>query len=290
MNPDHASVRGWPVLAGLAVLLLPTYTSLAQTLWKSDEHSFAPLIGLITLWLLWQDRRNIFRERFPDSADQVAGGVLFVIGLISHVIGRSQNVPQFEMVAQIMLLSALLLLLRGRQALRNAWFPLAFLSFMIPLPGIWIDAMTTPLKLGISVVADELLYGMALPVARSGVIISIGAYQMLVADACSGLNSLLSMSALGVLFVYLSRVRSPMHVALLLGSILPVIFVTNLFRVVLLILVTYFLGAGAGQMLHDVSSPLVFALGLLMLIGTNKLITITLSGRLPCLSYVTSQS
>jgi hypothetical protein len=70
---------------------------------------------------------------------------------------------------------------------------------MIPLPGIIVDAVTGPLKQWISVIVVELLYGVGYPIARNGVILTIGQYQMLVADACSGLHSMYSLSALGTL-------------------------------------------------------------------------------------------
>ena len=92
-----------------------------------------------------------------------------------------------------------LLLLKGPPALRVAWFAVFYMVFMIPLPGILVDAITGPLKQWVSVIVEGMLYAAGYPIARTGVTMTIGQYQLLVADACSGLNSMFSLSALGTL-------------------------------------------------------------------------------------------
>ena len=112
--------------------------------------------------------------------------------MLLYAFGRSQDIIIFEVGSQILVLIALLLLFRGWAAVRLCWFPLFFLIFMIPLPGPLVSAVTGPLKAAVSAVAESLLYTMGYPIGRSGVILSIGPYQLLVADACAGLNSMFS--------------------------------------------------------------------------------------------------
>jgi exosortase len=116
-------------------------------------------------------------------------------------------------------------------------------------------------------VTTHLLHLAGYPIARSGVVITVGHYQLLVADACSGLNSMFSLSALGVLFMYLTRRAGVAHNAIMLASILPIAFAANIVRVVALILITYHFGDAAGQgFLHGAAGILLLlvALGILL--------------------------
>jgi exosortase B len=279
LGTGKASFRGWPVLIALAVLYAPTYFDLWRTLWQSDEYSHAPLVALIVLWLSWLRRAALFGERSPTTADMTWGAAALAFGLATQVIGRSQSIPLFEMVSQIPVLAGLLLLLRGRNALHAAWFPLFFLVFMIPVPGIWIDALTSHLKSWISQISEELLYSAGLPIARNGVAITIGTYQLMVADACSGLYSMFSLTALGVLFIHLTGRDNWLHRLILVLGILPIAFLANLFRVMALILVTYYGGESAGRQLHDFSSPAVFVLATLLLVLFDRSLDRFLPGR-----------
>ena len=110
---------------------------------------------------------------------------------------------------------------------------------------------------------------MGYPIANTGVVLSIGQYQLMVADACSGLNSMFSLMALGTLFMYLAARKSVTHNAVMLASILPVAFASNIVRVIFLVLLTYHFGDEAGQgFLHGAAgiALLTVALFLLMLL------------------------
>jgi exosortase len=122
-----------------------------------------------------------------------------------------------------------------------------FIAFMLPLPSTLTDAMTGPLKQQVSALAEQILYAAGYPIARNGVVLTVGQYEMLVADACSGLNTMFSLSALGVLFMYLTGRKSWLHNAIMLASILPIAFIANVVRVLVLILITFHFGDEAGQ-------------------------------------------
>jgi exosortase B len=163
------------------------------------------------------------------------------------VVGRSQEIALFEIGALAPILAGTLLAMRGRAALRVFWFPLFFVIFMLPLPGTFTDALTGPLKQYVSEISENVLYAAGYPIARNGVVLTIGQYQLLVADACSGLNTMFSLSALGALFMYLTARTSPLHNTIMLLSILPIAFIANVVRVLVLILITYHFGDEAGQ-------------------------------------------
>ena len=165
---------------------------------------------------------------------------------------------------------AALLITLGVRAARAMWFALFFLLFMIPLPGFVVDAATGPLKQYISVIAEQVLYAAGYPIARNGVMLTIGQYQLLVADACSGLHSMFSLSAMGLLYLYLMQRTSTARNLIIMAAILPLAFAANIVRVMVLILVTYHLGDEAGQgFLHDFAGIMLFVIGLLFLFALD---------------------
>lgn len=266
---------GWlplaPLALGLAVLFLPTFHQLAQTVWHSEEQGHGPLILAVSAWLLWQ-RRAALRAAAGRGAGAAAWALLG-FGLLLYVLGRSQDILLFEVGALMPLLAASLALLFGWRLVRLAAFPLCFLVFMVPLPAALIDALTAPLKHSVSVLAENLLYAAGYPIARSGVVLSVGQYQLLVADACSGLNSMFSLSALGLLYLQLTKHPGAWRNAVLLLSILPIAFAANVVRVMILVLVTYHLGDEAGQgFIHGAAGMVLFLIALGLLIGLDALL------------------
>ena len=168
---------------------------------------------------------------------------------------------------------ALVLLLRGPQALRVWGFPFFFLIFLVPLPGVLVQAMTIPLKTAVSYAAEFLIYHAGYPVSRSGVILSVGQYQLLVADACAGLNSMFTLEALGLLYANLMGYTSKFRNVLLAILVIPIAFVANVIRVLILILVTYYLGDEAGQgFVHTFAGMVLFIIGLAMMLATDNLL------------------
>jgi exosortase B len=198
---------------------------------------------------------------------------VLAFGLLLYALGRSQDVTIFAVASQIPILTGVVLLTLGAAALRVLWFPLLFLVFMIPLPGFLVDAVTGPLKLQVSIVAEHLLYAVDYPVGRSGVSLTVGPYELLVADACSGLHSMFSLMAVGLLYSQLVPRDRWLRTGILVASILPVAFAANVARVIVLSLVTYHLGAKAGQgFIHDLASPLLFAVALLLIVALDTML------------------
>lgn len=259
------------VFAGLALLYLPTYWSLSQTIWRSPDQSQGPLMLAAALWLLFDRRRAI--AAVPAEPRNVLGGSVLAFGLLLYVVGRSQSIWIFEVGSQLFVFAALLLIFKGMAALRLAVFPILFLIFMVPLPGPLVAAVTGPLKAGVSYIASELLFAFGYPVSRAGVILTVGPYLILVADACAGLTSMFSLEAVGLL--YLNIVRHPSvtrNVALSL-LVIPIAFCANVVRVLVLVLVTYHLGDAAGQgFLHGFAGLLLFIVALVMIVAVDHVL------------------
>jgi exosortase B len=259
-------------------MYLPSYWAAAHGLWQTDELGHAPLILAISVWLFWLARVRI--AAVPLKPDSAMGWPLLVLGLFLYLFGRMFNASSVEFASQVMVVAALLLLLHGRRALAAAWFAVFYLLFMVPLPGTLVAAVTGPLKHWISILVVDLLYGMGYPIARTGVMITIGQYQLLVADACSGLNSMFSLSALGTLFMYIMARQRAWHNAVMIASILPIAFAANVVRVVILILVTFHLGDEAGQgFLHGAAGLVLMLVALLLFFALDSALNAVRSRR-----------
>ncbi|MFM7534092.1 MAG: exosortase B [Rubrivivax sp.] len=273
--PSRDSLRPFLPLAivalGWIVMFGPVYHGLATTIWDSDANGHGPFILAVSLWLLWS-RRQVLVDQATAPARWTAGALVIVVALM-YVVGRSQTVWTLEVLAQNLMLAALILAFFGWGGLRRAWFPLLFLLFMVPWPGEWTDAVTQPLKLAVSIIAAELLSLLGLPVGRSGVILSLGPYKLLVADACAGLNSLFTLEALGLLYLNLMSYQSTARKVALAVLIVPISFVANVVRVVVLALVTLYFGDEAGQgFVHSFAGMLLFAVALTLILAVDGLL------------------
>lgn len=264
-NLNLTAIVTWlPVVIGLLALYVPTINAMATELWVFDDQAHGPIILMVVLYLTWQ-LRAVFSES-PAKKQPILGGLSFVFGLLIYAVGRSQQVFIMEIGSMVPVLGGIVLMTLGFKGLRQLWFPIFFTIFMIPLPGFIIDTVTGPLKHSISILAESFLYHLGYPIARSGVTISIGMYQLLVADACSGLHSMFSLSALGFLYLYMMRYRNLPRNIMLIASILPIAFIANLFRVIALILITYYFGDEVGQgFVHKFAGLFLFVISLLSL-------------------------
>lgn len=260
-----------PILVGLACLYAPSIYSLAHTIWPTDEQGHGPIVLAVAAWLAWRRRAGLIAQ--PGATVNLAGVPLFAIGLFAYVLGRSQSINTLEVGSFMLVVTGLLLLTKGWPGLRLMTFPLFFVLFMIPLPGLLVQTFTTPLKAGAAYVAEHILHGFGFPVGRSGVILFVGPYQLQVADACAGLNSMFTLEALGLLYLNLMRYTSFARSATLAVLTLPIGFIANVIRVIILILVTYYFGDAAGQgFLHGFAGMVLFLAALLLILTADSLL------------------
>lgn len=276
--PSAAVVPWLVALAGFLVMYVPVYWWAANGIWKTDDHGHGPIILAVLAWLFWSIHKDLIA--LPARPMPLLGWPVFLFGLLLYVAGRAFNISILELGSQGVVVAGLLLLMRGWGAIRLAWFPVIYFIFMVPLPGMLVDAITGPLKMWISDIVETLLYAVGYPISRSGVILSIGQYQLQVADACSGLHSMFSLSALGTLFMYIMNRKSRLHNAVMLVSILPIAFVANIIRVIVLVLVTYHMGDEAGQgFLHGAAGMVLMIAALLFFFALDKLLETVIKER-----------
>jgi exosortase B len=266
----------WVLVAlGFAAMYIPTFIDLFNGLWSTDENAHGPIILAVSLWLLWDKWKEVRGSLADARPAPMLGAVLLFFGFVAYFIGRSQAIDTLEVASIIPVMIGLVLLMLGTAALRKLWFPFFFLIFMIPLPGVFVQMITVPLKTGVSYAAEHILYSMGYPIARTGVILVIGQYQLLVADACAGLHSLFTLEALGLLYMNLVRHKSWFRNLLLAILIIPISFCANVIRVIVLTLITYHFGDEAGQgFLHGFAGMVLFISALLLIIGVDSILRI----------------
>ena len=259
------------LVAAFVLLAVPTWMDLAREVWSTEEQSHGPVILAVSFWLLWAKRKALNDLDSPPAP--VAAAAVLLLACALFVLGRSQAIIQAEALAQVLFVLAGLLCLRGWGALRLAWFPLLFMLFSVPLPGVLVQAVTLPLKSAVSFVVEHLLHWAGYPVARTGVILSVGQFQLLVADACAGLTSIFTLEAFGLLYMHVMGYTDRRRNLLLGILVIPCAFAANVIRVVILVLVTYYFGDAAGQgFVHQFAGIVLFTVALLLLMGCDWLL------------------
>lgn len=268
--PDKAmNFTWWPIWIGLLALYVPMLVDLFDTIWQTEEQAHGPIILILLVYLVWRKREELGRV---SASNAKTGSLILLFGLLCYAEGRSQSIYILQIGSMPLVCAGVALIKLGTPGFRTLAFPFFFSLFMIPLPGLLVDAATGPLKLYISKLSTNFLYLLGYPIGRSGVAIVIGPYHLLVADACSGLHSMFSLTALGVLFLYLVNYRNRLRIVLIMASILPIAFAANVIRVIVLILITFKYGDSAGQgFIHGFAGVLLFFVSLVLLFGVDSL-------------------
>lgn len=262
----------WPVLVGLALLFVPTFYSLFTGAWISEEQGHGPIIFGLALWLIYRKWPAMLAASAPPSGARTGWAVL-ALGLAAYLLGRSQQILMLEIGSIILVMAAILLVKRGAAALRVLWFPFFFMLFMVPLPAELVAAVTMPMKMAVSWATEHLLFAAGYPISRAGVILQIGQYQLLVADACAGLQTLLTLEALGLFYLNLMRHPSAIRNIGLAIFIVPISFSANVIRVIVLTLITYHFGDAAGQgFLHGFAGMVLFVTALVLILAVDSLL------------------
>ncbi len=236
--------------------------------WRAADSYYAhgPLIPLVSGLLLWW-RRDQW-TRLP-AASSPWGFRLIWAGLLLQVFSALWRVYFTSAVSFLPVLTGLVLVFGGRRLLSQVWFPIAFLIFMIPLPLAAIANLSLQLKLFAAGASSQILFWMGIPTLQEGSILYLPHSTVLVEDLCSGLRSLISLIALGVLCTYLLKAVWWKRATLLLATV-PVAISANIVRITVVCLVSELYGAQmASGAFHDIMGFVSFGLayGGLALLG-----------------------
>ena len=257
---------------GLAALLAPTLMRLANQSWSRDFGAYGPIILATGLWLVWRQSAELKRIARPGSPWITYPLLLASVG--GYVFGRAYDFLTLEAGGVYGVFLAIFHSRAGLRAMLKTWFPLLYLAFVIPPPGSVLEDITAPLKQFVSHMATDWLSSWGLPVAREGVTIFVAQYQLLVEDACSGMNSLVGLIAVSLLYIYLMRGSSWVYSVLLLFFVIPVAIIANIIRIMVLVLLTYYGGNDLAQgFLHQTAGLFVFTIALLFIFFVDKMLS-----------------
>jgi exosortase len=264
------SGRGWLFL-GLALLIVPTLVETAREHWSREDGAHGPIILATALWLLWRERGWIGEHAQPAGSWLWAGPLLLLLPI--HAFSAAYGILSVATASLYLILLVLAFGYWGSAVLRKLWFPLLYFAFLIVPPGSLVTEATLPLKLWISGAAVDLLYQLGYPVAQSGAAIYIAQYELLVETACAGLGSLLTLTALGLLYVHLPWASSFGRAFVLMAFVIPVAILANFIRVIALVLLTYHVGNEFAQgFAHDAAGMFMFVVAMLCMFGLDYLI------------------
>ena len=260
-----------PLLVGLSVLAVPTIISLGQQVWVTEAGTHGPIVLAVGAWLLWREFAAARPFVRPGSLALSMAAILFSLAI--YIFGRAYDFISLEAAGLYGAGVAVLYSRIGLRALVHLWFPVAYLAFLVPPPGWLINQITAPLKQFVSWAAMNSLSAAGIPVSREGVTIYVSSYRLLVEDACSGLNSIVGLIAVSLLYIYLLRGSYLRYAACLAAATIPIAVVGNIIRIMTLILLTYFFGDQVAQgFMHQAAGMFLFGVDLMLVFTLDSLL------------------
>jgi exosortase len=262
----------WVAIAWFASLLIVANFPILKHLveqWATDEdvgHGF--FVPLVAAYIAWQRRDEIMALDFKPSW---WGAAIMLWGVIQGYLGMLAAELFLQRTSVVISLVGLLLLVGGTRLIRVLLFPLLLLPFMIPIPSVIYNQLTFPLQIFASTVAEWTLNLINIPVYRDGNILHLASQDLSVAEACSGIRSLLSLTFLSLVYAYFFDRKVWMRWALLIGSI-PLCILANSARVTLTGVLSEVNTQLAQGFFHEVEGWIIFIVDLVMLIALHFMI------------------
>ena len=273
---DAAARRAQLVVPAVALaLVIVIYTPILRGLvgnWiENEDYSHGFLIVPLSLYFIWERRDKLAALPIEPSW---WGVPLLVLSSLTLFIGRLGVEYMNMRVSFVLMLNGLALLLLGRRIYRVLAFPLLFLFLMVPLPQSIVNTIAFPLQLIAAGLAVEALQWIGVPALVEGNIIHLANGPLFVAEACSGLRSLMALITLGVVFAYFFR-RNLAERLVIVASTIPIAIVVNSFRVALTGVLAYYFGPdAAGGVVHETQGLFTFGIAFLLLLGEAWLLSL----------------
>ena len=270
---------GLPRWQALAMLLLMAwlYASILARLFlqwvgpaRDPNFEHGIFVPLFALFVLWQDRKRL---QAIAPAPSWAGLPLIALGLLMLIVGVLGAENFLSRASLLVLLAGLVVLFQGWTFFRAVLFPWAFLLLMIPIPALILQQVTFPLQMLAAKLATALLQLVQVPVLREGNVIVLASMPLDVAEACSGIRSLLTLVTLAIIYGYLMETRIWMRVVLAFSAV-PIAVVANSFRIFGTgLLVQYWDPDKAEGFFHTFSGWLIFVVALIMLFALHRVLS-----------------
>ncbi len=256
--------------AAFAILYRDVVPKLVHDWWTDDNYSHGFLIAPLALYFVWERRDRLAAARFSPSFV----GLLVILASIGVLAGGLLGAELFlTRISMLGLIAGAVLFILGWQHLRMLALPLCFLVLMIPIPAIIFNQIAFPLQLLASRFGEVVLLALGIPVLREGNVINLASTSLEVADACSGIRSLVSLFTLAILYGYFLDTRAWVRVVLALASV-PIAILANGIRVAGTGVAAHYFGMPAAEgFFHTFSGWLVFLAALVMLVVLHRAIS-----------------
>jgi exosortase len=274
--PEQATARvraiSWPAIAWFGILLIAAYFPILIKLvaqWSTDDdvsHGF--FVPLVAGYVAWQRRETLLRVEWKPAWWGI--GILVWAGFQAY-LGMLGAELFLQRTAFLLSLLGMLLILGGKGLVRELLFPLLLLPFMIPLPTVIYNQITFPLQLFASSVAERSLEVLNIPVLRDGNILELASQKLSVAEACSGIRSLLSLSFLSLVYAYFFDRKVWMRWVLLIATV-PIAIIANSARVTLTGVFSEIDPSLAEGFFHEAEGWVIFVVALVMLVAVHLLL------------------
>jgi len=270
--------RAAVLVAVVGILYAGTLAKMADQWWNDPNFSHGFFVPLFSAYVVWQSRQRL--RSLTVQPATVPGLLVILFSLATLVVGTLGAELFLSRASFILLLAGLVLYFGGWKYFRALLFPWACLFLMVPIPTIVFNAITFPLQLVASKIATGMLGLLGVPVLREGNVIRIPAMPLEVAEACSGIRSLVSLTTLAVIYGYFLESSFSRRVLLIIAAI-PIAVLANGLRITGTGLVAQFWDPAKAQgFFHEFSGWVIFLISLAMLFVFDRLLRIGDSKRL----------
>ena len=253
-------------------LYLPIFPDMYHLWIENSNNSHGLLVPFISLFLIWKKRGKItWHEAKPSNI----GLFVLIVSLLSYIVGYAGGVEVLPRLTIVSTLIGLVIFNVGLNIFSHLAFPLLFLAFVVPVPVSIVGLVSFPLQLIATKISAFIISNLSIPVLREGNMLYFANTSLEVAEACSGIRSLVAYLMLGVLFAYLMN-SSMKRRFILVFSAVPLAFFSNLVRVTTTGILAHFFGSRVARgFLHEFSGMAIFAFGFILLFVLYKLLEAT---------------
>jgi exosortase len=215
----------------IGILMMAVYyrvlAKLVTDWWQIPDFSHGFLVPIFAAYLVWANRKTLLKAKIAPTWSGVAVVALGLVVLLLGVYGAELFLSRISLV---ILLAGLVLSFGGWELLKELRFPLLVLVLAIPIPAIIFNEITFPLQILATKLASALLTLFDVPVLREGNIIQLAAMKLEVAEACSGIRSLVSLFTLAIFYGYFLE-KSPLRRTVLAVASIPIAIAANAVRI-----------------------------------------------------------
>ena len=257
------------VASGVLLAFWPVITGLIDAWSTDDNYSHGFFIVPLAAYFAWERRAQFEHAEVRPSVTGLAVVALSMVLLVAGMLGAEYFLSRVALIGTIV---GAVLFLGGWARLRVLLFPLAFLLLMVPLPALIFNKIAFPLQLLASHVGEYSISAMEIPILREGNVLILANATLEVAEACSGIRSLVSLFTLGLVFGYFADRRLWVRSVIALSAI-PVAILANGLRVASAGVAAHNYGTeGVEGVFHDVSGWVVFVIAFLMMLAIQRLL------------------